>query len=77
VDKLYFAPHFPSTWDSFIVHYRYRATVYHIMIQCARDGNAVTIVTLDGVVQSGTFVTLVDDRREHRVEVTCSPSDAA
>ena len=33
VDKLYFAPHFPSTWDSFIAHYRYRETVYHITVR--------------------------------------------
>ncbi|PYS03493.1 MAG: cyclic beta 1-2 glucan synthetase [Acidobacteria bacterium] len=74
VDKLYFAPHFPSTWDSFVVHYRCRETVYHIMVRCARHGQTATSVTLDGVMQHGTFVALVDDRTEHRVEVTCSPS---
>ena len=74
VDKLYFAPHFPSTWDSFVVHYRCRETVYHIMVRCARHGQTATSVTLDGVMQHGTFVPLVDDRTEHRVEVTCSPS---
>jgi len=26
-------------------------------------------VTIDGVAQDGTFTVLVDDRREHRVEV--------
>ncbi|OLC37742.1 MAG: hypothetical protein AUG08_03545 [Acidobacteria bacterium 13_1_20CM_2_55_15] len=74
VDKLYFAPHFPSTWDSFVVHYRCRETVYHIMVRRARHGQTATSVTLDGVMQHGTFVPLVDDRAEHRAEVTCSPS---
>jgi cellobiose phosphorylase len=73
VDKLYFEPRLPSTWESFVVHYRYRETVYHVTLQCARQGSTVTSVTLDGVMQSGTFVPLVDDRSEHRVEVTCSP----
>ena len=74
VDKLYFAPHFPSTWDSFAVHYRYRETVYHIAVHRAgRDQNG-TNVTLDGVTQPGSFIHLVDDRTEHRAEVICSPS---
>jgi cyclic beta-1,2-glucan synthetase len=74
VDKLYFAPHFPSTWDSFVVHYRHRETVYHITVRWTRHIETAASLMLDGVMQSGTFVPLVDDRTEHRVEVTCSPS---
>jgi cellobiose phosphorylase len=69
VDKLYLAPHFPSGWDSFTVHYRYRETVYHVVVQRARHGQTESTVTLDGVMQDGAFVPLVDDRMQHRVDV--------
>lgn len=75
MDKLYFSPRLPSTWDAFKVHYRYRETVYHIMVLCAPNGNAETSVTLDGVIQHGKFVTLLDDHKEHAVEVKFVPSD--
>jgi len=67
MDKLYFAPHFPDAWNTFKVHYRYRETVFHIVVVRAHAGNSG--VTLDGVEQAGTFVPLVDDRKEHAVEV--------
>ena len=75
-DKLYIAPQFPSTWDSFAVHYRYRETVYHIAVQRAPQDQHVTSVTLDGVSQQGSFIHLVDDRAEHRAEVICSREEA-
>ena len=67
MDKLYFAPHFPDAWNTFKVHYRYRETVFHIVVVRAHAGNSG--VTLDGVEQAGTFVPLVDDRKEHAVEL--------
>ena len=68
VDKLRFEPCLPADWDSFTVHYRYRETVYHITIlQMSTDGGMR--ITLDGVALSGTAIPLIDDRREHSVEV--------
>ena len=32
VDKLYFAPCLPADWKAFTMHYRYRETVYHIVV---------------------------------------------
>jgi cellobiose phosphorylase len=75
VDKLYLAPRLPSTWDTFKVHYRYQETVYHVMVLRAPAGNTETRVTLDGVVQHGTYVPLVDDHKEHAVEVKCPFAD--
>ena len=75
VDKLYFAPCIPSTWDGFKLHYRYRETVYHIAIDRAVDGNTEASVTLDGVRQNGTFVRLVDDHKEHVVELYTEESN--
>jgi cellobiose phosphorylase len=71
VDKLYFAPRFPSTWNAFKVHYRYRKTVYHITVLRGPDGSGETSVTVDTVSQQGTYVPLVDDYKEHTVEMKC------
>jgi cyclic beta-1,2-glucan synthetase len=67
VDKLRFEPCLPADWGSYNVHYRYRETVYHITI--VQMSGAGTGITLDGVPLDGTAIPLVDDRREHSVEV--------
>jgi cellobiose phosphorylase len=68
-DKLRFEPCLPGEWDAFKVHYRYRKTIYHITVRQTRD-NSVASVTVDGVEQSNKTIPLVDDRREHAVEVS-------
>jgi len=62
-------PCFPADWKSFRIHYRYRETMYliDVMQTDAADGEAS--VTVDGVAQSDTVITLIDDRREHAIEV--------
>ena len=67
-DKLRFAPRLPGEWESFKMHYRYRETVYHITVLQTNDGS-VTSVTVDGVAQPAAAISLVDDHREHSVEV--------
>ncbi len=69
VDKLHFAPCLPADWKTFTMHYRYRETVYHIAVLHAHDGNSETRVTVDGVEQQDPVIPLVDDHREHSVEV--------
>jgi cellobiose phosphorylase len=68
-DKLHLSPCLPAEWEGFTLHYRYREAVYHIAILCtpAVDGQAG--VTVDGVEQADLSIPLVDDRREHSVEV--------
>ncbi len=68
VDKLHFAPCFPAEWQEFKIHYRYRETVYHIVVQHL-GGSGETSVTVDGVEQHDPAIPLVDDRQEHVVEV--------
>ncbi len=68
VDKLHFEPSFPPGWDSFKVHYRYRETIYHVTIQRVPAGVGAGVI-IDGVQSNGTAIPLVDDRREHTVEV--------
>lgn len=66
VDRLQFRPCIPADWKSFLVHYRYRDTFYHITV--TRTG-AVQDVTVDGLLQSNGTIHLIDDRKEHLVEV--------
>jgi cellobiose phosphorylase len=69
VDKLRFAPCLPADWKGFKMHYRYRETVYHIAVLQPGTGNDETSVTVDGVEQHDKAVPLVDDHREHLVEM--------
>lgn len=69
VDKMQFAPCIPAEWNSFRLHYRYRETFYHITVARAGPGSNVVGITVDGMVQSDGAVQLVDDRKEHFVEI--------
>jgi len=80
VDHLRITPCIPAHWETYKIHYRYRETVYHITIRhvSAKPGHPIR-VTLDGAAVNGTgadktgrpqgMIPLVDDRREHYVEV--------
>jgi cellobiose phosphorylase len=70
VDQLRFAPCLPAEWKGFKVHYRYRETVYHIAVRQILGATGETRVTVDGVERPGDGIPLVDDRKEHSVEVT-------
>ena len=69
VDKLRIVPCLPADWKGFTLHYRYRETVYHITVLQTRARNGETSVSVDGVEQHDKAILLVDDRREHSVEV--------
>ena len=66
VDKLHISPCLPAHWQGFKLHYRYRETVYHIAIV---QTHSEVCLTVDGTVQEGFAISLVDDRQEHQVEV--------
>jgi cyclic beta-1,2-glucan synthetase len=59
------------------LRYRYRETCYHIAVRRIQmngdEKPAAASLTVDGVVQEGNFIRLVDDRQEHRVEVRVDP----
>jgi len=69
VDKLHFAPCLPAHWKEFKVHYRYRETVYHIVVRQTTATSDGTTVTVDGVQRNDKAIPLVDDHQEHTVEV--------
>jgi cyclic beta-1,2-glucan glucanotransferase len=83
VDRLRIAPCIPTHWDAYTIHYRHRETVYHITFRRVGEQTGLAIrVTLDGSVVDGAgvdgagrpqgVIPLVDNRREHYVEVTLS-----
>ncbi len=69
-NRLFFDPCLSTQWDAFTIHYRFRETMYRINIsQQQVDGDREASVTVDGVVQQETTITLEDDRKDHEVEV--------
>ena len=71
VDKLRFTPCLPAAWTSFKLRYRYRDTLYHIVV--SQTGEGTDGVTLDGVAQTEAGIALKDDRIDHNVEVRIKP----
>jgi cellobiose phosphorylase len=68
-NKLCFLPRIPADWDGFRVHYRYRKTTYRIAILRTQTGEGEMKVIVDGVEQSEKAIPLIDDGKEHKVEV--------
>jgi cellobiose phosphorylase len=69
-DQLRLIPRLPKSWPSCKIHYRYRQTVYHITItRLVTDSADANQLYLDGKELGGQTVPLVDDRREHSVEL--------
>ena len=80
VDHLRIAPCIPAHWQSYIIHYHYRATLYHITlrrsgehaehaVRVTVDGNVLSETGGDGSTRLRQTIPLVDDQREHYVEV--------
>ena len=72
VDKLHFTPCLPEHWQEFKLHYRYRETVYHIVVTqtlatgAERESKRMTV---DGVDRLDNVIPLIDDQQEHVIEV--------
>jgi cellobiose phosphorylase len=72
-DQLRLTPRLPENWTTYKIHYRYRQTVYHITITRLAAGAAgADQLILDGQELAVNAVSLVDDRREHFVELKVS-----
>ena len=80
VDHLRLAPCIPAHWESYKIHYRFRETFYHItvkrvgekpeqVIRLTMDGTEIDGVRVDATGRSQGWIHLVDDRRDHYVEV--------
>ncbi|HVJ82753.1 MAG TPA: glucoamylase family protein [Planctomycetia bacterium] len=75
VDKLHLAPCLPMNWTTFRIHFRYRNTFYHFTIRNSGERSRVHRLTMDGAVLPGDFITLVDDGREHGIDVEMHPGE--
>jgi len=70
MDQLRLTPCIPAHWPAYKVHYRYHETIYHFTISNVGEPAAQEQrITLDGVVIEGAAIPLVNDRRDHQVEV--------
>ncbi|MHB8853732.1 MAG: GH36-type glycosyl hydrolase domain-containing protein [Ignavibacteriaceae bacterium] len=69
VDKLYIKPCLPADWETYKVRYRYRETIYNITIFQIHDTGVDSTITVDGVKNIDNVISLIDDRRDHSVEV--------
>jgi len=76
VDKLRFRPCLPVEWTHFKIHYRYRSTFYHITIQNSGVQAIVSRLTLDGAELPDNFITLIDDGRDHQIELEMRPTNS-
>jgi len=70
VDHLRVEPLLPAGWGSFMVHYRFRRSTYHIRVRGPASGAGQLLrVVCDGVEQPKRTIPLRDDGAEHHAEV--------
>lgn len=67
-ETLRLLPCLPAHWNSYKLRYRYRRSVYHIDV-IQGDAESTYTLKLDGVAWHEQSIPLLDDAREHRVEV--------
>ncbi|MBF0544286.1 MAG: cyclic beta 1-2 glucan synthetase [Candidatus Riflebacteria bacterium] len=73
VDKLKISPCLPvKGWETVKIHYRYRETFYHITIRQIHDSGSDMQIEVDGLDQQEKTIPLVNDRKEHKVEIRTS-----
>jgi cellobiose phosphorylase len=68
-DHLRIVPAMPRDWTSFEIDYRYRNTLYRIVVRQQEARNGAGSVTVDGVERHDSRIPLHDDHQEHRVVV--------
>lgn len=78
-DKMTITPCLPHGWPGYSMHYRYRDTTYRVAVTVEPSPStdkATGNVTMDGIVQKDGVIILVDDKKEHAVQITiAAPPD--
>jgi len=69
-NRLRLEPRLPGHWPTCKIAYRYRQTFYHITISRLTSGlPGARQIYLDEIELPNSIIPLVDDRREHSVEM--------
>ena len=68
-ERLRIRPVLPAHWPSFTLHYRFGETIYHIRVRQTAVGEGLSQFSLDGTLHSGEDIPLIDDGRDHQVEI--------
>ncbi len=69
-DRLHLLPRIPKAWTRYKIDYRYRQTPYHITISTVPESSlGAGRAFLDGEELPGVIIPLIDDHREHSVEL--------
>jgi cellobiose phosphorylase len=76
-DTLHVEPRVPASWSTFKLHYRYYQTFYHLEYRQAPTHRGAARLTLDGQLLPDETLKLVNDRRDHVVEVHFGPPAVA
>jgi cyclic beta-1,2-glucan synthetase len=69
-DRLRLIPRLPKHWPTCKISYRYRQTIYRIEISRVANGSSdAGQIFLDGGEMADGVIPLVDDQREHLVDM--------
>jgi len=73
-DRLHFSPCMPADWKSYEIEYGFHETIYRVRISASSSKATGVSVSVDGAIQADGVIHLVNDQREHRVEVLAAKS---
>jgi cellobiose phosphorylase len=68
-ERLRIKPVLPADWTIFELRYRFRETDYHATVWQTAAGTGLQQIAVDGVVQDGDEIVLIDDGRDHLIEI--------
>jgi cyclic beta-1,2-glucan synthetase len=68
-NQLHVQPRVPASWRTYKIHYRYRETQYHLTVKIEPAISPVGRENKDGDQFDRQTVELVDDRKEHPLEL--------
>lgn len=75
-NQLSFTPCLPPDWNTYTLNYRYRNTNYHIIVTQSATETDKTRVTINGVLQEGETIQLLENDKDVQVDIEI-PIDTA
>ena len=77
-ETLLINPRIPKAWQGFKIHYRFRDTMYHITMTQSIEYQGGEIEIQEGDrIWNGEKIHLIDDHRDHHLEVRFAPGPVA